>query len=200
MRFFRTIAVLPVAFVCSCANDDGGSSADSDTGFKPLKQRMDDMMAGRDGGFTRDEEGNWKSSSKKRSSFETNRESAYFKGDVQKKEYGGKKDYSKKSWWGDTQYESKSYEGNTDASRFQTASRYQGSGARESGSAADLPDSYKTGNYATGAARESGARDISKPSDAETDIRRRVFPKPAITNWNEQRTMSMEETKSFLGR
>jgi len=200
VRFSLVILALPVFAICSCSNDGGNSSSSSDSGFKPFSQRMADNMAGRNDGFTKDDEGNWKTSSGKRSSFETNRESAYFKGDVDKKEYGGKKDYSKKSWWGDTRYESKSYEGNTDASRFQTASRYQGSGARESGSAADLPDSYKTGTYGTGAAREAGKSNISKTSDAETDIRRRVFPKPAITNWGEQRQMSVEDTKSFLGR
>jgi hypothetical protein len=200
VRFFHSIAILPIAFVCSCSNDGGSSTSEADSGFKPFSQRMADNLSGRNGGFVKDDEGNWKSSSGKRSSFETNRESAYFKGDVQKKEYGGKKDYSKKSWWGDTRYESKTYEGNTDGSRFQTVSRHQGTGARESGSAADLPEAYQTGNYATGAARETGKRNISKPSDAETDVRRRVYPKPTVTNWGEERRMSMEDTKSFLGR
>lgn len=204
MRFFRSIVFLPIILIASCAKDgDGGSSsaaAKSDSGFKPLSERMADTMAGRDGGYAKDEDGNWSSSSKKRSSFETNRESAYFKGGVEKKEFGGKKDYSKKSWWGDTRYESKKYEGDTDGSRFQTASRYQGSGARESGSTANISKGYDTGSYETGSAREAGKTNLAKPSDAETDIRRRVYPKPHVTNWGENQRMSIEDTKSFLGR
>lgn len=156
-------------------------------------------MAGRDGGFSKDADGNFLPSSKKRSSFETNRDSAYFKGGYGKKDYKTN-DYSKKSWWGDTRYESKKYEGNTDGSRFQTSSRFQGSGAREAKTNAKLPGDYHTNQYGTSAARERNAKQIGKPSDAETDFRRKVYTAPAIIGWKEQRSMSMGETKSFLGR
>lgn len=207
MGNFRILAFLPLLLAASCAGDGGGggdgtqaAAQSSGNGFKPMSERMADTMTGRDGGFSRDSEGNWVAKSKKRSSFETNRESAYFKDGYAKKEYGGKKDYSKKSWWGDTTYESKSYGGDTDGSRFQTTSRLQGQGAREAGDAANLPGNYRTGNYKTGSAREAARNNLDKPSDAETDVRRRVYPAPSVVNWGEQRSMSMQETKGILGR
>jgi hypothetical protein len=206
VSLLRSSAIFPLLLIASCAGDGGGdgsaagASSSETNGFKPFSERMADTMAGRDGGYTKDEDGSWTTSSKKRSSFETDRNSPYFKGDYAKKEYGGKKDYSKKSWWGATEYERKGYEGDTDGSRFQSTSRYQGKGARETGTAANLPGDYRTENYATGAANEAGQRHLDKPSDAETDVRRRVFPAPTVTRWNPQRAMSVEETKGILGR
>lgn len=156
-------------------------------------------MSGRDGGFTKDADGNFLPTSKKRSSFEMNRDSPHFKGDYAKKNFKTN-DYSKKSWWGDTKYESKKYEGNTDGSRFQASSRFQDAGAREANTSARLPGTYRTEQYGTGAAREAGSSRLGKPSDAETDVRRRVFTPPAVVDWREQRSMSMGETKSILGR
>ncbi len=185
----------------SCSGDGGGkkTSSTDGSGFKPFSERMGDTMSGRDGGYSKDPEGNFVPSSKKRSSFEHNRDSKYFKGDYAKKDFKTN-DYSKKSWWGDTQYESKKYEGDTDGSRFQTSSKFQGAGAREANTAADLPGNYKTGNYATSSAREATSRRIDKPSDAETDIRRRVYSAPSVVDWKEQRGMSVSDTKGFLGR
>ena len=161
---------------------------------KSLSQRLDE-----NNGYKQDSEGNWLPQSDKRSSFETNRESAYFKGDYSKKQYKTE-EYGKKSWWGDTKYESKRYEGNTDGSRFQTSSKFQQQGAREANTAADIPDPYKTGNYATTSAREAGSKRLDKSSDAETDSRRRVFTQPEIYDWRKQRDMSVSETKGIMGR
>ncbi|MBX3741712.1 MAG: hypothetical protein KF712_12020 [Akkermansiaceae bacterium] len=212
-RNFRIILAAPLLFLASCASDggDGGgdsatgasgrpsSSSSSDTGFKPMRERMNDMMAGRDGGYTKDADGNFLPTSNKRSSFEQNRDSPHFKGDYAKKNFKTN-DYSKKSWWGDTQYESKKFGGDTNGSRFQTSSRFQDSGAREANTSAKLPGAYRTNQYGTSAAREAGGNRLGKPSDAETDIRRRVYTPPAVVDWREQRSMSMGETKSFLGR
>lgn len=198
----------PFLLLASCAGDGGSDTASkarpaaassADSNFKPFSERMGNMMAGRDGGFAKDSEGNFLPSSNKRSSFETNRNSPHFKGDYAKKDYKTK-DYSKKSWWGDTTHDKKSYGGDTDGSRFQTASRYQGSGAREGGTSARLPGEYNTQDYRTGASREANSKRLDKPSDAETDIRRQVYTAPVVVDWKEQRSMSMGETKSFLGR
>ena len=153
----------------------------------------------RDNGFKTDAAGNFVPRSNKRSSFELNRDSAYFKGDYAKKDFKTN-DYSKKSWWGDTKYEAKNYQGDTDGSRFRSASRFQGAGAREAGSAADLPGAYKTGSYATRAARETAGTRIDRPSDAETDVRRRVYTAPSVIDWREQRGMTVSEAKGLLGR
>jgi hypothetical protein len=52
-----------------------------------------------------------------------------------------------------------------------------------------------------GRAREDRAgQAISRISDAETDERRRVFTDPDIVPWKEQNGVTIEQTKSALGR
>jgi hypothetical protein len=196
LKRIRVILCLPLLLLVSCSSDSDSSSSGSapTPARRSLSQRLDESN-----GYKQDSEGNWIPQSDKRSSFEMNRESAYFKGDYAKKQYKTQ-DFAKKSWWGDTKYESKQYEGNTDGSRFQTTSKFQQQGAREANTAADIPDAYKTGNYATSTAREAGSKRLGKSSDAETDVRRRVFPQPEIYDWREQRNLSVSETKGILGR
>ena len=49
-------------------------------------------------------------------------------------------------------------------------------------------------------ARETDGKRLDRPSDAETDIRRRVFQQPQIIDYRDQRKLTLQETKSFLGR
>lgn len=193
MRSHRAICLLPVLLVASCATDSARKE-NSGGGFKPLSQRLEE-----NNGYAQDSAGNWVPRTDKRSSFESQGASPYFKGDYHKKTYQAG-EYSKKSWWGNKDYGRKSYAGDTDGSRFQETSRHQGRSARETGGSANIPDAYQTGTYATSAAREAGAGNLAKPSDAETDIRRRVFPQPAIIDWREQRSLTLEQSKGILGR
>jgi hypothetical protein len=188
--------VLPLALLgASCATDSGGGDAAAQApAHKPLSQRLNESN-----GFKVDANGNWVPRSDKRSSFESQGKSPYFKGDYGKKDYKTG-EYSKKSWWGDKDYGRQQYAGDTDGSRFRKSSRHDGLQARETDNAADLPDPYQTGAYATGAAREAENQAVTKPSDAETDIRRRVFPQPEIIDWREQRSLSLEQSKGILGR
>ena len=41
---------------------------------------------------------------------------------------------------------------------------------------------------------------MAKPSDAETDVRRRVFDAPDVIDWREQRPLTIQETRGILGR
>jgi hypothetical protein len=208
-RKLLPLLALPVLLLASCAGDGSGDSATGASG-RPAKSssssggkvRTLDEWVGettRDNGYKTDADGNLVPRSNKRSSFELNRDSPHFKGDYAKKNFKTN-DYSKKSWWGDTQYESKKFGGDTDGSRFQTSSRFQDSGAREANTSAKLPGAYRTNQYGTSTAREAGGSRFGKPSDAETDVRRRVYTPPAVVDWREQRSMSVGETKSFLGR
>lgn len=194
MTRYHIINLLPLLLAASCATDSDSSG--SGDGFKSLTQRLEE-----NNGYTQDAAGNWVPRNDKRSSFESQGASGYFnnKSNYNKQTYQAG-EYSKKSWWGNKDYGRKSYAGNTDGSRFQKSSRLQGQSAREAGGSADIPDAYQTGGYATSAAREAGNHDIDKPSDAETDIRRRVFPQPAITDWREQRSLTLEQSKGILGR
>jgi hypothetical protein len=202
----RLILCFPFLFAVSCSSSgDGGGSADAarpaaSTGANVTS--VDEWVAGKskDNGYKQDANGNWVPKSDKRSSFESQGQSAYFKGEYAKKEFNGGKEYAKKSWWGDTQYQSKQYQGDTDGSRFQTSSKFQGTQARDARKAADIPDNYQTGSYATGSARESSGKRIEHSSDAETDFRRKVYTAPSVVDWREQRAMDVNQTKGILGR
>lgn len=192
-----------VLLVASCASDNGADKSDSPTASTGRVRSIYDWEAesSRDngGGYTQDSKGNWKSNSKKRSSFESQGDSPYFKGEYGSKEYKAG-EYTKKSWWGNKDYQPKQFAGNTDGSRFQKKSRFDGEGARESGSAAKISDPYQTDTYATSNALEAGNSPIGKPSDAETDNRRKAYQQPEVIDWREQRAMTLQQSKGILGR
>jgi hypothetical protein len=175
VKLHSSILVLSAVLAVSCASDSGADKK-SQAGFKPFSQRLaeDQQMRGKDS-YKADASGNFLPQQDKRSSFESKTPSGYYQGDHGKKAYKTG-EYAKKSWWGNKPYERQQYAGNTDGSRFQKNSRLDGKGARESGSAADLPGAYQTDNYATSAAREADNERLGKPSNAEIDKRREVFP------------------------
>lgn len=178
----------------SCTSDSDQQKSSSTPAIKPLSQRIDEKN-----GYKKDANGNWQAEAEKRSSFETQGPSAFFKGDYAKKDYKTTS-YSKKSWWGNKDYQTQEYAGSTDGSRFQQSSRLNGKGARDSGKSAGLTKAYQTRDYATNSAREQGSQKIKKTSDTETDIRRRVFPTPDVIDWKEQRSLSIGQSKGILGR
>lgn len=186
------LALLPASCAWLSKADKADKAAPPE--HKSLSQRLDQKN-----GYKQDTKGNWVPQNDQRSSFESKGKSPYFQGEYAKKSYQTG-DYAKKSWWGNKDYGSKPYAGDTDGSRFQKSSRHDQQRARETGAAADLPDAYQTGAYATGAAREAGRAGIKKPSDTETDIRRRVYQAPEIIDWKEQRSLSLEQSKGILGR
>ena len=192
MKTLRLIALLPLLLV-SCAADK-----DKETTAAPARKTLDERMTEKNG-YKQDSKGNWVPQNDRRSSFEGQSEANYAKKSYQKQEYKTG-DYAKKSWWGNKDYESKKYAGNTDGSRFQTRSSLQGQGAREAGASAKLPGNYKTGNYATTAAREAGTTPIKKGSNDQIENRRETFQPPEIIDWREQRSLSMEQSKGILGR
>lgn len=179
--------------LASCTQSSGPNGGGEQ--HRTLSQRLNEKS-----GFVQDSEGNWKPKVDRRSSFESVGESPYFKGDYAKKEYKAG-EYSKKSWWGSKPYESKSYEGDVDGSRFAKTSRFNGTVARDGKqSAREGGTSYQTEGYATSQARETDGKRLDRPSDAETDVRRRVFQQPDIIDYRDQRKLSLQQTKSFLGR
>jgi len=192
------LVLLPV----SCAKDSGAekkqAAAPTGARIRTADEWLDDTT--KDNGYKTDANGNLvPRSGQKRSSFENKGESPYFKGEYSKKNYKAG-EYAKKSWWGNKDYGRQEYAGNTDGSRFQKNSRFDGKGARESGSAADIPGPYQTENYATGAAREAGKGNLTKPGNAEIENRREVYQQPDVVDWREQRKLSMEQSKGILGR
>jgi len=193
----RTV-ILPLVAVltASCASDKQPDMAAAETGPRPLSQRLNEGN-----GYMVDSEGNWVPRNNRRSSFESQGASPYFRGTNpnQNKSYKPG-EYARKSWWGNKDFGRQSYQGETDGSRFSQSSRHDGQGARESGAGARTPDPYQTGGYQVGSARESAAGNLAKPSDARTDTRRRVFQEPEIIDWRQQRSLTLEQSRGILGR
>ena len=160
---------------------------------KSLSQRLDQKN-----GYKQDSHGNWVPQIDQRSQFESKGQSPYFQGKYDKKTYQTGS-YGKKSWWGNKDFGLKPYAGNTDGSHFQKNSRYSQQGARESGTPANLPGTYQTGTYATGSAREASRQGILRKTDALTESRRNSYQKPEIIDWQEQRNLSVEQSKGILG-
>ncbi|NJM38120.1 MAG: hypothetical protein HC845_09840 [Akkermansiaceae bacterium] len=191
MNIPRIISLLSLWLVASCANNSEKISSTPER--KSLQQRLDENH-----GYKQDADGNWKAQSDRRSSFESQGEASQFRKAFNKKEYK-KGEYAKKSWWGNKDYDRKSYSGNTDGSRFQKTASQQGQSAREA------LDSYETNNYdtdayATNAAREARSAQIGKPNNAEIENRRKVFNQPDIIDYRERRSLTIEQSKSILGR
>ena len=188
------LGTLLLLFLAACANKtedaaDGASSAPT-----PLSQRLSES-----GGFKQDAQGNWVPKSNKRSSFEMERENSFFKGHLEKKVYKTG-DYEKKSWWGKSNYDVGQYQGNTDGSRFKTQARKNDKIFAYADKKADKGDPYKTNTLEYQSARESNAATIDKPVNEYTESRKRRYVQPSVMDWEERRKLSLEESRSILGR
>lgn len=201
--------LLPLALsaaLCSCADHSSQSSGRSQQAARTRDwYEWGESLGGPKGqAYSQDKDGSWKANFNKRSSFEqVDRDSPYFKGEnaATKKAYKTG-EFNKKSWWGNKEFGTKSYSGDTDGSRFAKASALGDQRAREISKIAKESGnhSYATSDYATNDAREAAGKMLDKPSDAETDVRRKVFTQPSVMDWREQRGMTLKDTKAILGR
>jgi hypothetical protein len=127
----RSIIWLAIILTASCAEENTDPAIPAQR--RSLSQRLDEKNS-----YKVDADGNWTPTNDRRSSFESQGDSPYFKGKYEKKEYKSG-EYAKKSWWGNKDYGKKSYDGNTDGSQFQKSSRFDGKGARETGTDSGRP-------------------------------------------------------------
>ncbi len=187
---FLTISMVGLV---SCANqtEEPETSAES---LPSLSQRLEESS-----GFKQDEGGNWVPTNNKRSSFEQQAESAYSKGEFDKKTYETG-DYKKQSWWGKKDHQVKSYEGYTDGSRFQTAADLGQKNSNFGTQGYATGDPYQTNRLEYQAAREASGERMARPSNQYQETQQQKFTPPAVMDWKEQRKLSMEQSKSILGR
>lgn len=194
-HFLRTFAAAVSALVvCNCADKDVDPAKPAVAERKSLTERLSDS-----GGYKQDAEGNWVPKSDKRSAYDSQRDSPYFKGKVEKDTYKTGQ-YAKKSWWGNKSYEAGEYSGNTDGSRFQTTARQQGQRARANGERARLEGPFETNTLDRPNARESGFDGVDRPGNAYSEAQRRTYKAPSVIDWRAQREMSVDRSKGILGR
>jgi|TARA_B110000037_G_scaffold42263_2_gene52193 hypothetical protein len=151
------------------------------------------------GGYKQDTDGSWVPKSDKRSPYDSQRNSPYFKGKVEKDAYKTG-DYAKKSWWGSKDYGKQSYEGSTEGSRFERAARQEGRMSHADGQKAKVTGPFETNTLGRKDAHESRASAISRPADASVQSQRRKYKAPSVIDWREQRKMSVEQSRGILGR
>lgn len=197
MKTHRFIALLSTLLLASCAADSDKEKSPTPTEppHKSLSERLNEKN-----GYAQDAQGNWKAKDNKRSPFESKGEAIAFKKDYKKQDYKTG-DFAKKSWWGNKDYDKKSYAGKTDGSRFLQPSSLTDKTARETtGTTAKIANDYKTSSFGTHAAREAGTKDVRTSTNAAVEKRRKTFPQPDIIDWREQRSLSLDQSKSLLGR
>lgn len=198
----NVIGLLPAFWLASCGHDNSAGSASpaartSSTApvHRTLEERCNEKV-----GFVQDSQGNWKPSVDRRSSFDSIGKSPYFKGNYQTKEYRTAT-LKGTPWWGSKDYTTKTFsQAGADGSRFQKTARADGARSREDGMVSQADGkTVKAGDYKTGAARETKRGDIDHPADAATAARNRTFVPGDAIDWQQQRAMSLDETKSMLG-
>lgn len=194
-RLFYCVRVAAVAGLCaflvSCGSDQ-----------TVTKKQVRKDAWGNEESFSvgKDKQGNPMMKSDKRSSMEgkTNHMSS-------NRDFGGKeymsKSYRKKRWGGNTLFGRKKYEGNTDASKYKQEPWFvQKQASAQGKSAYGSGKTYSVNPFRTSSANEQGGRRIARTSDAETDVRRRVFIQPTIKDWKKQQGLSIGDTNRKLGR
>jgi hypothetical protein len=197
MKRNRLSALVSCLMLGSCAKD--APSKESTASPTPAAHRTLSERLSESNGYKQDATGNWKPQNDRRSSFETKDKSQFASKSYQKSAYKTG-DYAKTSWGGSKSYDRKSYTGNTDGSRFKETSKFQHQDAQETTTEADLSKPFQTSEYATQAADEMGKNSVKTSSNSIADKRRKVFIQPRVIDWNEQRRLSLEQSKSLLGR
>lgn len=192
-RFASLLALCLIS--CQCAEKKVTNEASETSRPRTLTERLNSKEKQ---GYFKDSEGNWKSNNNKRSSFESTGQASMGNKDFNTKKFNPG-NYEKKSWWGNREYKPQQYAGNTDASRFATTAPDAGKSATEAGNSSFFSGKKVDANrIARQGAREESASGLLRPSDAETDVRRKVYQEPTIIDWREQRALEIKDTKSWL--
>jgi len=200
VKNIRLLSLLPALLLACCSDGDSSSQSSANPGFVPFSERIAADQQRGTSALSADANGVWKPENNKRSPMESDRQSPYFKGKYDGKKAYAADDFDRKSWWGNKEYTPAAYAGNTDGSRLATTSRLQGQGARE-GAGNDFGTAgFATSGYSTSSARETSGTRIERNNNAYAETRRQSFTPPAMVDWQQQRSLSLGQTKGLTGR
>ena len=193
------IAFFPLTAACAlmvcCAGEKVDHSKPTQAARPGLQERLSENA-----GYKQNEKGEWVPKIDKRSSYDSQRDTPYFKDKLATAERYKTDDYAKKSWWGSKGYGKKSYEGDTDGSRFRTEARQDGQVALDNGKAARTTDPFKTNTLTYDSALESRNPGIDRPTNALIESERKTYKAPSVIDWKEQRSLDLDQSRSILGR
>ena len=193
------IACFPLTAACalmvSCAKEKVDNSKPTQAARPSLQERLSESA-----GYKQNEKGEWVPKSDRRSSYDSQRDTPYFKEKLDTIERYKTGEYAKKSWWGSKEYGTKSYEGNTDGSRFRKQARQDGQVARYDGQAARSSKPFKTNTLPRESALESRNPAVDRPTNAYIESQQNTYKAPSVIDWKEQRSMNLDESRSILGR
>jgi hypothetical protein len=195
----RLIVVFAACAVVSCGNSGpnaSGSESSANAGFQPLSQRLD-----RQSGFSQDAEGNWQpAGSNQRSQFEGRSASGTNTRNQFEASRFSTRSLDRPQWARNEAEKPQRFDGHTDGSGFQTPAADQNRRARDANARARIPGNYRTSPFATSQSRENNAKRHDRPTDYQTERARDSFEDPSITDWREQRNLSLDQSRSILSR
>ncbi len=189
------IMVLPVFGLISCGSDPTAASSSTSARRLTLEESCNEKS-----GFVQDAKGNWVPQVDRRSSFESKGASPYFNGEYGTRQYSATT-LKSTPWWGAKDYTTKAFPGKTVASQFQKTASADGTHSQEEGKISSTDGkAMQTGNVKTGAAREAQSGDMNHTASLPAESPNRTFVPADAVDWQQQRAMSLEETKNILGR
>ena len=148
-----------------------------------------------------DEDGNPVVKSEKRSALEGKKSNLGSRSDFSGSDYTTKA-YRKKRWGGKEEFSTDAYSGVNQATQYDKEPWFVKKQANAQGAAAnESKQTFFTKLFKTSKARESNIANVARVSDAETDLRRRVYKEPEIFQPGEYRSnLGIEDTKRMLFR
>lgn len=188
----RLFMILHTLLLASCA-----SRSEKDANQHLATESLTGRLS-QNHGYKVDEQGNWVPRNNKRSQYEGRGGNAYFNGDLHKKAFQAQT-LSKGSWIGGQRVKSPEHHLNGTKSAVGAISPFNSRQANLDRSL-QTPDKIAGNHLSTGVAHETGAGAITRPSDAQTDFRRRVFQQPDVIDYKQQRELSIQQSKQLLGR
>jgi len=147
-----------------------------------------------------DDDGNPVMKSDKRSGFENKHSNIASNRDFSGKDYT-KKSYRKNRWGGDTYFGSKKYNGNTKAKGYQSEPwfvRKQASASNQQASVANK--SFLVNPFNSKRAPDPRTKRYATSTNAKVSNRRGGYKQPSITNWKDQKGLTVKDTNGMLGR
>jgi hypothetical protein len=149
-------------------------------------------------GYYQDSEGNWKVQNDKRSSFEQVGRSTLDDRSLRREAYPTEQ-FEKRSWWGKNNYQKPTYQPESSALARKTTAAAAGQKALEQNQLAKLPDERERQRFATESADSDDQARFRDANDKATE-RDAQDLHPDIMDWKEQRSLQLQDTKSWLNK